>query len=411
MTKQGRGKPNNNRNTTRGGRGYTKNSKSNNQVQKEMKFIPNVTGKPHQATYATVKEALVLYVQEKYEHGSDIARSLEEEAIIDLNDYFPILKESTSTDEAFKQRQNRLLEQEWVRAMNDHRRRENALIENLNKVYALIIKDYCSIGMKNKIEALPNFGDIKNNPIELLKAIKALMNTTVRSQWQFTTFWQVYDRLRECKQYDNEALIEYVKRFKQMKDVFLTYMTEDFVMPFVERQFNRNIDIENVNQNDNNEGSDDITATNTSKIVTATAGCEMAFATLLLQNADKNKYGSLLKDLNKQFSLGHNQFPKTISAAVDVLSQHPFDQKFHDNKRKQKENKTKDDPSPSETSFNQNRVEVTCDCCGKKGHHSNKCFKKNKIPKNEWFINKKVNALQDGTESTLTSSDNNKNNT
>ena len=39
-----------------------------------------------------------------------------------------------------------------------------------------------------------------------------------------------------------------------------------------------------------------------------------------------------------------------------------------------------------ELSFAQ--LENACYCCGKKGHSSNKCFQKEKIPKEQWYINK-----------------------
>ena len=34
------------------------------------------------------------------------------------------------------------------------------------------------------------------------------------------------------------------------------------------------------------------------------------------------------------------------------------------------------------------QFEGHCHCCGKKEHHSDKCFKKNQIPKKDWVINK-----------------------
>jgi hypothetical protein len=38
------------------------------------------------------------------------------------------------------------------------------------------------------------------------------------------------------------------------------------------------------------------------------------------------------------------------------------------------------------------QLEGSCYCCGKKGHHSPQCQKKDKIPKNEWAINKASEA-------------------
>ena len=61
----------------------------------------------------------------------------------------------------------------------------------------------------------------------------------------------------------------------------------------------------------------------------------MAF--LLLRGSDQNKYGSMIKGLAQQFSLGNDQYPKTIIAATDVLSTHKIDQKYFDNQKKERE--------------------------------------------------------------------------
>ena len=56
---------------------------------------------------------------------------------------------------------------------------------------------------------------------------------------------------------------------------------------------------------------------------------EKAFSQFLaytyLDNADKAKYGTLLTGLHTQTSLKNNQYPKTITEANNVLSNHRFD--------------------------------------------------------------------------------------
>jgi hypothetical protein len=49
-------------------------------------------------------------------------------------------------------------------------------------------------------------------------------------------------------------------------------------------------------------------------------------AYLLLKGSDQMKYGLLLKGFTSQFSLGNDQYPKTITTAADVLSNHKIDQ-------------------------------------------------------------------------------------
>jgi hypothetical protein len=50
-------------------------------------------------------------------------------------------------------------------------------------------------------------------------------------------------------------------------------------------------------------------------------------ALLYLENANQNKYGLVIKGLMDQFLLDQNQYPKTINHAMNVLSNHKFDDK------------------------------------------------------------------------------------
>ena len=49
---------------------------------------------------------------------------------------------------------------------------------------------------------------------------------------------------------------------------------------------------------------------------------------LYLTRADHNKYRSLLKGLQTQYSLGKNQYPTSVSVANDVLASHKWDDTF-----------------------------------------------------------------------------------
>ena len=78
-----------------------------------------------------------------------------------------------------------------------------------------------------------------------------------------------------------------------------------------------------------------------------------------------------------------------LEKAIEALSDYKFDQKYYDALKKRQDhdrNKNKDNEDIINISFAQ--FKRCCHCCGKKGHHSDKCFKKNQIPKKDWAINK-----------------------
>jgi hypothetical protein len=57
----------------------------------------------------------------------------------------------------------------------------------------------------------------------------------------------------------------------------------------------------------------------------------VAFA--YLENADRLKYGTLIAGLSNQFSLGQNQYPKELTDATNILSNHKFDSTYKEHNR------------------------------------------------------------------------------
>ena len=127
-----------------------------------------------------------------------------------------------------------------------------------------------------------------------------------------------------------------------------------------------------------------------------------------LVNADEKKYGSIVKGLNSQIALKNDQFPKSMIEGNNVLSTHKFDLVKNktpynrDNSNNSDKNNDKSDKNDTGPSLTFVQLEGKCYCCGKAGHKSPNCFLKNKIPREEWAINKvqmtQVNAETDKTD-------------
>jgi hypothetical protein len=119
-------------------------------------------------------------------------------------------------------------------------------------------------------------------------------------------------RLVNVKQQENKSLLDYVKRFKQLRDVTKSQMGNKLLNEFAEHQ---------------------------ALYAAASAADQLvmkaeAMAYLLIRGSNQTKYGSLLKGFVSQFSLGNEQYPKTITTATDVLSNHKINQRFYDNQKK-----------------------------------------------------------------------------
>jgi hypothetical protein len=98
-----------------------------------------------------------------------------------------------------------------------------------------------------------------------------------------------------------------------------------------------------------------------------------------------------LAGLITQQSLKNNQYPKSITEANNVLSNHKFDQvkshKSQTNMNKNLQENSKKDKDSEKINLSFAQVEGKCYCCRKTGHLSPECCFKDK-PKEKWFINK-----------------------
>jgi hypothetical protein len=119
---------------------------------------------------------------------------------------------------------------------------------------------------------------------------------------------------------------------------------------------------------------------------------------MLMKNSNQGKHGSLMTSLTTQFSMGTNQYPKDIMAAVDILTNHRFNKKEPKNNNQRNRNRNDNNIASTittQSSFNQEALKkATCYCCGKKGHYSKKCPEKDKRSKDKWAVKKAMMHAQ-----------------
>ena len=56
---------------------------------------------------------------------------------------------------------------------------------------------------------------------------------------------------------------------------------------------------------------------------------------VIMHGCDQTKYELLMKNLAMEYSLNHDDYPKTMTAATDVLANYPFDKEYYERKQKQ----------------------------------------------------------------------------
>ena len=135
----------------------------------------------------------------------------------------------------------------------------------------------------------------------------------------------------------------------------------------------------------------------------------------MADNADHEKFGSLLSCLPSQCGSNNDQCPKNIESVRDALNNHNWDDDWKEKKQKKKQRKKsqKDDDSQQSANSNDNEKDVTkmtetsflqksggfgenqCFCCSNAGHHSSKCKCEDR-PKNGWAVHKGTAQMHNG---------------
>jgi len=157
--------------------------------------------------------------------------------------------------------------------------------------------------MQGRLEALPEFEQsIRNDPIELLKAIKNCIVESVRAQHPLISMTDSLIRLMlvNIKMYDQESQLEYIKRFKEHHDVMVSHLGKDLLGY-------------HTTQTQAYKDTNAVIDTAAKKKLKAGAW-DQWMAYLMTKGVDYPRYGSLIRGLGAQFSdetgISHKQTDK-----------------------------------------------------------------------------------------------------
>ena len=357
---------------------YQSNERENKEDQKsdeKSQQLFNVGTAKNASNFVAMKKECINTFKMEFKQGIYISTALENGMDYDFKQEQPppfllVAEEGTKEEVLMAQSKNEASRMEYKRKVDKYNEKMEIFEENKVKAYGFLWQK-CSSQMKQNIESKEDYHNkIKNNPFELLKTIEALSYNYQDSKYEVAIVFDALKTFITLKQYDDEHLTKYLERFKAAADNVVAQLGNEIKLS----KYIKTMD----GYDKTNEES-----------MTKEAFEELkAFA--FLSNSDSTKYGSIIKTLAQQQSLKNSQYPKTVTAASQVLLDHQWDQKYYDEKKKKREqnesNQSNNQREELEISFAQ--LQNACYCCGKKGHSADKCYKGDTIPKEEWYINK-----------------------
>ena len=368
------------------GRGKGNQTKGRNEsTKRDINHQQFMIGTAKQASeFIKIKKHCINTFKVKYKQGIYIATALEDGQDYDFKMEEPkpltlVAETGETAEKLLAQGKNESSKIEYKMKMEKYNEKLETYMENKYKAYGSLWEK-CSAQMKQNIEAKGSFYKvIKDNPFELLKAIEGLSYNYQESKYEVAIIFDAIKTFINLRQKEEESLTNYLERFKAASANMKTQLGNEIKMT----RYITTMD-----------GYDKEKEDTFSK-----KAFEELRAYAFITNSDNTKYGSIIKGLAQQQSLKNTQYPKTLTAASEVLVEHSWDDTYQDNKKKRREQSQRDkdvddnnkggnnEPRPElELSFAQ--LENACYCCGKKGHSANKCYKRDTTPREQWYINK-----------------------
>ena len=235
-------------------KGNKSNGKKSDSTQdgRIFKFAPNSTDQATKyAPFESIKELICLKIKKDLTHGGDMAHAIETGSYPDWDDMIPTKPIMDQKDEygktiVYLDKEGKIMTESERKATLDTKvywwkQNVEALVtrsqkcrDNKIKTYAMIIDDYCTPGMKSSLESQKDYHKFRDDPVALLPVIRSLIQTNKGSLHPCRTAATALRQWLTARQRDDEELVEFIKRRKQLGDVVLSRFPKEIFNQVIE---------------------------------------------------------------------------------------------------------------------------------------------------------------------------------
>ena len=192
-------------------------------------------------TYKQVKQHILNSINTTYNNGSDIYNHIHDgivepyhtKAVRKTIIVWKDPKTQTEINKFWSNMEQKGLDIDFEDDNQRWKDRKQVFKENKKKA-ATFLLCYCNKMMDQRIIIIPNYeAQVKNDPIKMLKEINMKMYDPIDNKYDFNTLTKVLCLFLECKQFEDENLLDYTKRFKEAVDNLINFLGESFLTEFL----------------------------------------------------------------------------------------------------------------------------------------------------------------------------------
>ena len=404
----------------RGGKGRGKGGNQNKSKNKSNKSnfkskpmfrvvdISNASKDRRIVSYQKVVESIITKLKQESAttfngKGNEVAVAIKTEAEYEWEEL--ALQTSTNTDEELRKKEDKCYEEVFTSQAKEQSKDKKAYEAAKRTAFSYILDNYCEKSLKDKIIAKSDYDSkIYDDPLELLKNIKELMHSaaTETNVYQYATVWKALKRFYGLRQKEGQSLKSWHDEYKEVATIMSQFTGSSTLATYCGNNDKDYKELSAILTDVLADEDDRKDALDNMRIIEkATHDRLMAYG--FLEASDQKRYSSLKLSLQNQFSQGDDKYPKTLDEMYDRMKIHvpiekpapkpppetPPSNKTGDDNKTGKESEDDSDQDDLETSFLQDlNLKGRCYCCSAVDHKVDKCPQKDKIPRNQWWIEK-----------------------